>query len=141
MTKRPDTISGPITYNPDLFDAATITRLVQHWQTLLAGALAAPDRSIVELPLLTDSERQQILVDWNSTRVEYPKDQCVHELFDAQVERVPDATALKFKDEEMTYGDLGAKQPARPLSAKFRCRAGYPGGPPLGGARPKWLWA
>ena len=109
LDERADAISGPITYNPDLFDAAMITRLVQHWQTLLAGAVAAPDRSIVELPLLTDSERQQILVDWNSTRVEYPKDQCVHELFDAQVERVPDATALKFKDEQMTYGDLGAR--------------------------------
>ncbi len=109
LDERPDAISGPITYNPDLFDASTIARLIQHWQTLLAGAVAAPDRSIAELPLLTDSERQQILVDWNSTRVQYPKNQCVHELFDAQVGRVPEAIALKFKDEEMTYGALGAR--------------------------------
>jgi amino acid adenylation domain-containing protein len=109
LDERPDAISGPITYNPDLFDASTITRLVQHWQTLLAGAVAAPDRSIAELPLLTDSERQQILVDWNSTRGQCPKNQCVHELFDAQVDRVPDAIALKFKDEETTYGALGAR--------------------------------
>lgn len=109
LDERPDAISGPITYNPDLFDAATISRLVQHWQILLAGAVAAPDRSIMELPLLADSERQQILVDWNSTRVEYPKNHCVHELFDAQVERVPDAGALKFKDEAVTYGELGAR--------------------------------
>ena len=109
LDERPDAISGPITYNPDLFDAGTITRLVQHWQTLLAGAVVAPDRSIAELPLLTDPERQQIVVDWNSTRVEYPKNQCVHELFDVQVERVPDSIALKFKDEEMTYGELGVR--------------------------------
>ena len=109
LDERPDAISGPITYNPDLFDASTIARLVQHWQTLLAGAVAAPDRSIAELPLLTDSERQQILVDWNSSRVEYPENQCVHELFDAQVERVPHAVALKFKDEQMSYGALGER--------------------------------
>ncbi len=132
LDERPDAISGPITYNPDLFEAATITGLVQHWQTLLAGAVAAPDRSIAELPLLTNSEREQILVDWNRTRVEYPNNQCVHELFDAQVERVPDATALKFKDEEMTYRELGARsnQLARYLQSLGAGR-GYPGGPLL----------
>lgn len=109
LDERPDAISGPITYNPDLFDVSTITRLVQHWQTLLAGALAAPDCSIAELPLLTDSERQQVLVDWNTTQVEYPKNQCVHELFDAQADRVPHSIALKFKDGEMTYAELGAR--------------------------------
>jgi surfactin family lipopeptide synthetase A len=109
IDERPDAISGPITYNPDLFDVSTVTRMVEHWQTLLAGALASPDRGIAELPLLTDSERRQILIEWNNTQVDYPKEKCVHELVDAQVERTPDAVALKFEDKQMTYRELAAR--------------------------------
>lgn len=109
VDERADGISGPITYNPDLFDASTITRIVDHWQRLLAGALACPDRRISGLPLLKDTERQQLLVDWNETQVNYPQHKCLHELIDAQVERTPNTIALKFEDKQMTYGELDAR--------------------------------
>jgi surfactin family lipopeptide synthetase A len=108
LDERPDTISGPITYNPDLFDAATVTRMVEHWQTLLAGALATPDRGIAELPLLTESERNQILIDWNNTQLDFPP-VCLHELIEAQVERTPDAVAVTFEDQQLSYRELNAR--------------------------------
>jgi amino acid adenylation domain-containing protein len=109
LDERPGAISGPITYNPDLFDASTITRLVDHWQTLLARAIATPDRSIAEIPLLTESEREKILVDWNDTHVDYPEGECLHGLVYTQIERVPDVFALKSKEEHITYRELGAR--------------------------------
>jgi non-ribosomal peptide synthetase component F len=62
LDERPDGIIGPITYNPDLFDAATIARMVAHWQVLLGGALADPDTRVAALPLLTGEERNELLV-------------------------------------------------------------------------------
>lgn len=109
LDERAEGISGPITYNPDLFDATTITRMVEHWQTLLAGALACPDRRISELPLLTDRERLRILIDWNDTQVHYPQDKCLHELVEAQAKCTPNAIALKFEDEKMTYAELDGR--------------------------------
>jgi surfactin family lipopeptide synthetase A len=106
LDERTDTISGPITYNPNLFDASTIKRMVDHWQVLLAAALANPDSTIAELPLLTEPEHQQLVVDWNNTRMDCPPDKLLHELFEAQVERTPDAVALRFENEQMTYGEL-----------------------------------
>ena len=106
LDERADRVSGPITYNPNLFDASTIKRMVDHWQTFLTAALANPDRSIAELPLLTLSERQQLLVDWNNTRMDRSKETVLHELFEAQVARTPDAVALTFENEQMTYREL-----------------------------------
>jgi surfactin family lipopeptide synthetase A len=109
LDERSHSVSGPITYNPDVFDRSTITRMVGHWQTLLAGALARPDSGIAELPLLTGPERQQILTDWNITQVDYPRDKCLHELFEAQAVRTPDAVALNFGDNQMTYSELHSR--------------------------------
>ena len=82
-------LRGTIVYSTDLFDAATIERLVGHFQTLLEGIVADPDVKIVPLPLLTDAERHRLLVEWNDTRREYPRDKCVHQLFEEQVARLP----------------------------------------------------
>jgi len=96
-------------YNTDLFDGATIARMAGHFQTLLEGIVANPDRRLSELPLLTATERHQLLVEWNDTKTEYPSDKCVHQLFEAQVERSPDAVAVVFEGEKLTYQELNAR--------------------------------
>jgi amino acid adenylation domain-containing protein len=92
-------------YNTNLFDAATIRRRMAELETLLAGVVANPSQSIKTLPLLPESERQQ-LTAWNNTAAAYPQDLCVHQLFAAQVERTPNAIALIFEDQRLTYREL-----------------------------------
>ena len=77
-------LKGRIEYNSDIFDAETIERLSGHFTTLLEGIVAAPQAHLSELPLLTEAEREQLLVKWNATAVDYPRDKCIHELFEAQ---------------------------------------------------------
>ncbi len=112
-------LSGAIQYNVDLFDAATIARMAGHFQTLLEGIVASPDARLSALPLLTESERRQILVEWNDTRTDYPDTSCLHELFESQVERSPDAVAVVFQEERLTYRELNrrADRLARRLKA------------------------
>jgi amino acid adenylation domain-containing protein len=95
-----------IEYNTDLFDTSTIERLVDHLRTVLEAMLSAPDQAVSTLPLLPDHERQRILVEWNATAQEYPRDACVHELVRAQAQRTPDATAVIAGDAELTYREL-----------------------------------
>ena len=93
-------IAGHFEYSTDLFHRDTIERMARHFQTLLEGIVADPDQSIATLPIMTEPERHQILFQWNDTAADYPKDKCIHELFEAQVERTPDAIAvLDSKDE------------------------------------------
>jgi amino acid adenylation domain-containing protein len=108
---------GAFEYNTDLFDEATISRMTGHFHSLLSGIVNHPEQHLSELPLLTEAERHQLLVEWNDTQIEYPQDQCFHELFEAQVERTPDAVAVVFKDEQLTYRELNqrANQLARYL--------------------------
>jgi amino acid adenylation domain-containing protein len=106
-------------YNTNLFDAATIRRRMAELETLLAGIVANPSQSIKTLPLLPESERQ-MLADWNNTAAVYPQDLCIHQLFAAQVERTPDAIALIFEDQRLTYRELDdrANQLAHYLQAQ-----------------------
>ncbi len=104
-----DHIAGRIEYSTDLFDDATIGRMIGHFERLLEGVVANPDELISGLPLLTDAERHQLLVEWNDTKTDYPRDACVHELFEAQVERTPDAVALVFEGRKLTYRELNAR--------------------------------
>jgi amino acid adenylation domain-containing protein len=99
-------LSLTLRYSTDLFDAATIRQMLRHLQILLESILAGPELPIWQLPLLPATERQQVLVDWNQTRVEHPKDICVQDLFEAQVERTPDAVAVVHKDQKLTYAQL-----------------------------------
>ncbi len=97
-----------ITYDDsDPFD--TITRTLGHLQTLLEGMVTNPQQRLCNLSLLTSTERHQLLVEWNNTEVDYPQEQCIHQLFEAQVERTPDAVAVVFEDEQLTYWELNAK--------------------------------
>ncbi|MBO0797389.1 MAG: amino acid adenylation domain-containing protein, partial [Blastocatellia bacterium] len=104
-----DALSGKLRYNTDIFEAATIERLLEHFLVLLEGAVDDPDRPISELPLLTRAERRRILYIWNDTVSGYPRDKCVHELFEAQVERRPDAVALVVEEEQLTYRELNRR--------------------------------
>ncbi|MEI2579470.1 non-ribosomal peptide synthase/polyketide synthase [Scytonema sp. PRP1] len=113
----PEGLGGFCSYNRDLFDAATIARMMQHFQILLeaiclqhAGAIAAnPQQPVALLPLLTEPERHQLLVEWNSTQVAYPQDKCIHQLFEEQVARTPDAVAVVFENQQLTYHQLNCR--------------------------------
>jgi aspartate racemase len=95
--------------NADLFEEATIERMMGHLETLLAGIIANPQQTISELPMLTDDQRRQLLVEWTNTSTDYPANKCVHELFDDQVERAPEAIAVTFDDEQLTYAELSRR--------------------------------
>jgi amino acid adenylation domain-containing protein len=99
-------VSGWFEYNPDLFTATTIARMAEHLRTLLEGIVTDPDRRLTALPLLTAAERQQLAVEWNNTSRDYPRDVCLHQLFEAQVDRSPEATAVVFHSEHLTYSQL-----------------------------------
>ena len=104
-------------YNTDLFDEARIARMAGNFQTLLEGIVANPDSPLSELPLLSDAERHQLLVAWNQTEAPYSHDRCFHHLFEEQVERTPDAVAVRCGEEQLTYRELNgrANQLARHL--------------------------
>lgn len=109
LREREGRFIGYIEYNKDLFNRDRIERMIGHFQVLLEGIVADPEQSIATLPILTESERQRILVDWNNTAADYPKDKCIHQLFEEQVERTPNAEALVFDDERVTYGELNRR--------------------------------
>jgi amino acid adenylation domain-containing protein len=106
VDERADGIVGPVTYNPDVFDADMINRLIEHWRTLLEGAAENPGLAISKLPLLTPSERRQTLVEWNRTRADYPRSATIHQLFDAQCERTPEDMALRDANRCLTFREL-----------------------------------
>jgi amino acid adenylation domain-containing protein len=95
-----------ISYDSGRFDSDTIKRTLGHLKSLLEAAAQDPARSLAMLPLLTDSERHQLLVEWNATEVDYPRDKRLHELFEAQAERTPDSVAVVYEGEELTYREL-----------------------------------
>nr|VFK62781.1 MAG: AMP-binding enzyme [Candidatus Kentron sp. UNK]VFK70643.1 MAG: AMP-binding enzyme [Candidatus Kentron sp. UNK] len=99
---------GRLEYNTDLFERATMERMTGHLKTLLAGIVENPNTPIHELPLLTEAERRQLL-EWNDTAVDYPRDKCIHQLFEEQVAKTPDAVAVVFEDRQLTYGELNAQ--------------------------------
>ena len=96
-------------YNTDLFDERTIKRMTGHFVTLLESIVANPQQQISQLPLLTAVEQHQLLVEWNSTQADYPQDKCIHQLFEEQVQRTPDAVAVVFGSEQLTYKQLNCR--------------------------------
>ena len=107
-------------YNSNLFCAATIQRMVGHFEVLLRGVMTEPETTIQSLPLLTDLERQQLLVAWNDTGTPNPTDKCVHQLFEEQAEKTPTAVAVEYEEEEMTYQELNER--ANQLARLLRTR-------------------
>jgi amino acid adenylation domain len=108
LTEEPSGLSCSFEYNRDLFEPATIGRMGNHFRILLEGIVANPETRISALPLLSETERRQILVDWIQTEADYPN-ACISELFEAQVERTPDQTALVDRAGEIRYRDLNAR--------------------------------
>jgi amino acid adenylation domain-containing protein/non-ribosomal peptide synthase protein (TIGR01720 family) len=109
VTDAPQGLTIELKYNTDLFDAPTAARVLRHLEALLRAAVAEPGRRISRLPMLSESEQRQLLLDWNDTETEYPGDESLHELVEAQARRTPDATALVFGGARLTYRELNER--------------------------------
>jgi amino acid adenylation domain-containing protein len=102
-------LAASIRFNADLFDAATIARMAGHFHALLESVIHDPAIAIGGLEILTGTERRQLLVAFNDTKADYPKDRCVHQLFEEQVRRTPDSIAVVFEGQQLTYAHLNAR--------------------------------
>nr|AXN93624.1 PuwG [Symplocastrum muelleri NIVA-CYA 644] len=109
MQETPQGIMGTWEYNSDLFEADTIDRMAVHFQNLLSAIVADPSQEIARLQFLSETERQQLLVEWNHTKTDYPADKCIHELFEEQVQRTPNAVAVVYENSQLTYSELNAR--------------------------------
>ena len=119
MGETPDGLAATFEYNSDLFEAFTIERWSTQFLQLLDAIVADPDRRLSAYPLLSDEEQHQILVQWNDTAAAFQEREGLHQLFEAQVRRSPDATAVAGAQELLTYRELNrrANQLARRLRA------------------------
>ncbi|MCL4180305.1 MAG: amino acid adenylation domain-containing protein [Verrucomicrobia bacterium] len=93
-------------YNTDLFDRDTIERWLGHFETLVEGIIAQGDRALGNLQLLSESDRSQLLIEWNQTAHDYPRDVAIHELFAEQARRNPSKTAVRCCEQSLTYAEL-----------------------------------
>ncbi|HTI15983.1 MAG TPA: non-ribosomal peptide synthase/polyketide synthase [Dictyobacter sp.] len=105
LTEHYDELITEIEYNTDLFAAATIERLLEHWIILLEGIVAQPEQPIATLPLLAPHEQGELLVDWQATTTDEPA-QLIHELIATQATATPDTVAITFEDQQLTYQEL-----------------------------------
>ncbi len=97
---------GYLEYSSELFESATIARMVVNFQNLLSGIVANPQAKISELPLLTETEKNQLLIDWNQTQIDWEQDVCIHQLIELQAQKTPDAVAVVFEGQQLTYREL-----------------------------------
>jgi amino acid adenylation domain-containing protein len=109
VVESPDGLNGLFIYSTDLFEEATIARMAGHFQTMLEGIAADPNRRLSELPLLTKNERDQLLFEWNNTQTGYPREASIQELFEAQAQNTPDAIAVSFEERRLTYRQLNER--------------------------------
>ena len=106
LDERTDEVLARFLYSTDLFDRETMVRMAANWQRLLESVVADATQCISEWSLLSSEERHRILVEWNETAAEYPRDLTIHRAFEEQVERTPQATALRCEGREWTYRDI-----------------------------------
>ncbi|EFH85738.1 non-ribosomal peptide synthetase [Ktedonobacter racemifer] len=109
LADRPDGIEGLLEYSTDLFDEGTIARMAEHWRRLLESMVAHPEQQARKLPMLSEAEQRQLLLDWNNTHATYPHEGTIQRLFEEQVERTPGALALIDAEGTLTYRDLNAR--------------------------------
>ncbi|WNG36166.1 amino acid adenylation domain-containing protein [Archangium violaceum] len=109
LVDSPSGFSGGLQYNTDLFERDTVARAVEHLRVLLTAAVAHPETRLSELPLLSEGEQRKVLVEWNDTRVDYPRETSIHALFEAQAARTPDAIAVEFQGSHLTYRQLDSR--------------------------------
>jgi amino acid adenylation domain-containing protein/FkbH-like protein len=118
LAEKEDGLHARVEFSTDLFEAATIERLLEHFRVLLESIVVNPDRRITELSILSTQEREQIVVTWNNTHQDYPRERSLHQFIEDQVERTPDAPALVFESEQLTYRQLDAR--ANQLAHRLR---------------------
>ncbi|AGC43825.1 non-ribosomal peptide synthetase [Myxococcus stipitatus DSM 14675] len=109
MARTPEGLRATFEYDNHLFEDARIERMAGHLQVLLEAVAADPFQRLSALPLLTPTERNVLLREWNSATTDYPRDACVHELFSRQAERTPDAIAVSYGASSITYRELDAR--------------------------------
>jgi amino acid adenylation domain-containing protein len=109
LSRHTGDISGAFYYSTDLFDSETIQRMALHYVRLLESIVANPNEKVGRLEFLTQQERSELLIDFNDTAEDYPRELCVHELFEQQVQKTPDTVAVVFEDQQLTYGELNAR--------------------------------
>jgi amino acid adenylation domain-containing protein len=109
IVESPDGLTLDCDYNTALYDEATVDRWLRHYETVLLAVSVDAEQPIRSLPLLTETEKRQILVEWNATEMDYPRDQCIHDLFEEQAQNSPNATAVSFEKKSLTYGELNQK--------------------------------
>ena len=96
-------------YDKHRLDDMTVSQVARHWELMIDNMIAMPDVRTADLSVLSSEERQHLLVDWNASQRPYPSDRCLHELFEAQVDRTPDRIAVSFEEVELTYRELNAR--------------------------------
>jgi amino acid adenylation domain-containing protein len=120
MAETANGLRAAIEYRTDLFDATTIERMLGHLGALLAAAAATPNERVSRLPILGDAERARLLVEWNATALDYPKDSTLVELVREQAVRTPGAPAVEFDGVSISYGELEVRADA--LASQLRAR-------------------
>lgn len=107
-----------LSYASDLYSSETASRMLQHLNRLLENMVATPELKVADFTWLTQAELHQVLVEWNGVDLPYSREQCVHELFEQQVNRDPSAVSVEYEGQSLTYGELNfrANQMAHYLS-------------------------
>ncbi|PTL74909.1 non-ribosomal peptide synthetase, partial [Vitiosangium sp. GDMCC 1.1324] len=109
LTDAPNGFAGVLEYNTDLFERDTAASAMEHLRVLLEAAVSHPESRLSDLPLLSAAEKHKLLVEFNGPLAGYPRDVCLHQLIEAQVERTPDAIALTFEGQSLTYRELDSR--------------------------------
>lgn len=125
LRERGGRLLGFFEYSTEVFEASTIERMSSHFENLLQAIVADPARSVAALPVLDAAERRRLLVEWNDTAAEYPRERCIHELFEAQAARTPEKIALECGDETLGYRALNRR--ANGLAHELLRRGAGPG--------------
>ncbi len=120
-----ETVIGGLEYATSLYESSTVERYLGYWRALLRGMVADETEMIGQLPLLSECERRQVVEEWNRTEAEYPSEECIHELFERQAERTPQAVAVVCEGNHLSYGELNAR--ANRLAHHLRERGLGPG--------------
>src|SRR3569832_277815 len=98
-----------IMYDVGRFDAAAVRQILNHFQQLLESSVANPEAKLDELEMLAPGERQQLVAEWSGARTAYPRESSIQELFEAEVERTPEAVAVIFGEQQLTYRELNER--------------------------------
>ncbi|NVJ03452.1 AMP-binding protein, partial [Myxococcus sp. AM009] len=109
LSETAEGLSGGLEFNSDLFEAETMERLLEHLRVLLEAAVARPETRLIELSLMGSEEQQRLVKAWSGTAAHYPREESLARLFEAQVQRTPDAVAVEYEDERLTYAELNRR--------------------------------